>query len=379
MRSGILSFVLLLSFVPSLVRAATTNPDISVIGQPRITWTDDAGDPARLRPVFDIGETELVFDAALNPYARGSFRLTFADGEAGLEEGYFTLLRGLPAGLNLKGGKYRAGFGRLNVVHPHAMPFAERPIVLARYLPGEESFNETGMSVSWRAPLSSDVSVTATVDVLQGDSFRLERASSGDPSDPLEPANGGDDRFAEPRAAWLGRLASFVPFGERSGVEFGLSATEGTNNVAAAARTRVLGTDAKVKWWTGPNAYLVLQGEILRLERDDAGWDPLATAYTRTRTRGDGGYAYADYNWAQRWNAGASYESFADLDQGGARSSAVGLFAGFALLEETTAFRLDWRRIQPARAPGAPDDPEAVQQLTFRVLFSMGPHKVHQF
>ncbi|MEY4071679.1 MAG: hypothetical protein RL721_2293 [Candidatus Eisenbacteria bacterium] len=54
MRSWILSFVLLLSFVPSLVRAATTNPDISVIGQPRITWTDDARGRAlhdRLDPI----------------------------------------------------------------------------------------------------------------------------------------------------------------------------------------------------------------------------------------------------------------------------------------------------------------------------------------
>ena len=49
------------------------NPDISVIGQPFMSWNDAAGDPTRKRPVFDVGETEFVFDAALNPYARGFF------------------------------------------------------------------------------------------------------------------------------------------------------------------------------------------------------------------------------------------------------------------------------------------------------------------
>ena len=56
--------------------------------------------------------------------------------------------------------------------------------------------------------------------------------------------------------------------------------------------------------------------------------------------------------------------------------SAVGLFAGLALMEETTAFRLDWKRSQ--RDVVATTD-DAVQTFTLRVIFSMGPHKAHEF
>ena len=378
MRRVFVCAALVLALTQAPGAHAQLNPDISVVGQPLITWTDDAASPARKRPVLDVGETELVFDAALNPYARGFFTLAFADGEVGVEEGFFSLLRGLPAGIALKGGKYRVGFGKFNLLHPHQVPFAERPGVLTAYLPGEESYNETGADLSYRLPLPTAWSVTASADVLQGDSFRLPREPSAAPDDPLvfDPENG--DAQAEPRAAWVGRLAAFAPVGDRSGVELGFTVTEGTNNVAAWARTRLLGGDVKAKLWTGPNAYVLLQGEILSLDRDEASWDDVASRYTLTGFRGTGGFLFADFNWDRRYNVGASVETFEDPSVAGERQTAFGLFAGFALMEETTAFRLDWRRIQPAAPPGGPD-PEAIQQLTLRAIFSMGPHKAHQF
>lgn len=47
-------------------------------------------------------------------------------------------------------------------------------------------------------------------------------------------------------------------------------------------------------------------------------------------------------------------------------------------MEETTALRLDWRHEQAAALPGE-DDPSAVDTVTLRVVWSMGPHKAHQF
>jgi hypothetical protein len=151
MRRLCLCALLVLACSPApAVRAGTSNPDISVIGQPLIRLTRAR---QQHHPVFGVGETEFVFDAALNPYARGFFTVSLAEGEVGLEEGYFSLLRGLPGGITVKGGKYRVGFGKLNERHPHQYPFAERPGVLAAYLPGEESYNETGLNVSYRLPL----------------------------------------------------------------------------------------------------------------------------------------------------------------------------------------------------------------------------------
>jgi len=350
-------------------RAGVTNPDISAVGQPMFRLTDDPADPNRGRPALDAGEAELVFDAYLNPYARGNFILSFGSGGASVEEGFFTVERGMPAALALKGGKYRCGFGKLNPQHPHALPFAEPFALLRAYLPGAESFNETGVQLSRRFPIAGDLSVNASLDWLQGESFRIARTASGSSSDPL--ANGGDDAAAQTRPAWLGRLAGSTLVGDQSALEFGVSATGGTNNVAAGARTRVLGADVKAKLWNSPNSYVVLQGELLSLSRDVAAWSP-GTGYTTTQVKPVGGYFYADYNFGLRYNLGASYERFQEPTADKPSDQSIGAFAGYSLMEETTAFRADWRRTIPRNSP-------AYNTFSLRAIFSMGPHKAHQF
>ncbi|MEQ1832531.1 MAG: hypothetical protein ABL977_05700, partial [Candidatus Eisenbacteria bacterium] len=125
---------------------------------------------------------------------------------------------------------------------------------------------------------------------------------------------------------------------------------------------------------------LLVQGEYLQQDRDNADWDGINAVYTRERTKRSGGYLFADYNWKQRYNVGASVESYDDPDSPGDTFTGFGAFAGLALMEETTAFRLDWKRTSRSEsaAPSVPaDDP--IQSLTLRVIFSMGPHKAHQF
>ena len=375
-RAASLAALVFASSAPAPARAGVSNPDISVIGQPFARGTDDAADPGRRRFRLDAGETEFIFDAALNPYARGTIVASMGGEGAAVEEGFFTMTRGLPLGLALKGGKYRAGFGRLNALHPHTYPFAERFRVLAEYLPGEESFNETGVQLSEQLALPGGVALTASADWLQGDSFRVPRADSGAPDDPL--ASGGDDRAAEPRPAALGRLASFVQVGERSGVELGASFARGTNNVAAGTLTTLAGADVKAKLWNSPLSYLLLQGEFVALDREDAAWDEAAGAYAKTRVKPSGFYAYADYAFKTRYDAGVSFERWQPAGGGPGWNHAIGAFAGLALMEETTVFRAGVERLQPAGPPGGPE-PDAVHTFTLRVVYSMGPHKAHQF
>jgi hypothetical protein len=364
------------AFLPLPARAGVGNPNLSVIAQPRLVLSSDPADPSRKRPVWDLGETEFVLDDYLNPYVRGNLTLAYAPEEGlALEEGYVDVVRGLPGTLNLRLGRWRAGFGKLNPQHPHVYPFAERFGVLATFLPGEEGLNETGLQASLRLPSPGEVALTASVDWLRGDSFRREREDSGFATDPLTGTDAGD-RTAEARPAALGRLSAFAPVGERSGLELGVSATEGTNNVAARTTTRVVGFDAKAKLWNGERSYLLLQGEALKLTRQDAGWD--GSDYTTAEVSPWGWYLFGDYNWGQRWNTGASYERFQADTVDAAWNHAVGIFAGFAVMEETTALRLDWRREQTG-APAGAVDPDAVDVVTLRVIWSMGPHKAHQF
>lgn len=357
--------------------AGVVNPDVSLIGQPTARWTDDPFSPGRRRWVLDAGETELMLDAPLNPYARGAAVFSFAGNGVSVEEAYFLLERGLPAGLALKGGRYRAGFGKLNPSHPHAWPFADRPRVLAAYLPGAESFAETGVQLSEQVALPHDVALTLAGDWLQGDSFRVMRDTTAlAAGDPLRTAAG--DRADEPRPAALGRASAFVPIGDRSGLELGTSWTQGTNNVAAATRTTVWGADAKLKYWTGASAYVLAQAEYLALDRENASWDAARAAYASASARPGGGYAFVDWNFDARHDAGAWAERYQDPGAGGAAASGFGVFAGLALMEETTSFRIGWDRHAPAHTAGAPAS-GAVQTITLRVLYSMGPHKAHQF
>ncbi len=359
--------VLAVAACPRICDAGPVNPDISVIARPAIRWTGDPDDPDRKRVTMDVGETEIVFDAALNPYARGFLALSLGEEGLELEEGYFTLVRGLPLELALRGGKYRAGFGRLNAAHPHTDPFPERFGVLKAYLPGEESLNETGLSVARRIAVAGEFSVNLAADWLQGDSFRISR-EPGPEGDPLRA--GGDDDAALSRPAFLGRLSGFTMIGDRSALEIGVSGTAGTNNVAAETRTAVFGLDAKARVATSPRAHLVLQGELLHLSREDAAWSTTSGYESSTESR-TGGYAFADYTFADRYNLGASFERFAPPGAADI-ASAAGLFAGLSLLEETTAFRAGWVRTDPGAG-------RAFHAFSLRVVYSMGPHKAHWF
>jgi hypothetical protein len=249
--------------------------------------------------------------------------------------------------------------------------------VLSTYLPGEESLNETAVELSGRIPAPGDFSLTASADWMQGDSFRIEREPGGASNDPLLTSEG--DKSDEPRAAALARIAGFAGIGDRSGVELGVSGTAGTNNVAAGARTIIYGADAKAKLWTSENAYLLVQAEYLRRELDSAGWDSTSAAYTTEEIKSNGGYIYADYAFKIRYNAGAAYERYQQPVTDGPWDQAFKVYAGFSLMEETTAFRIDWDHFAPGTPDGATESPEAVDTITLRVVFSMGPHKAHQF
>jgi len=379
-RSTIAAALLLAAaFGPATAGAGVVNPDISVLGQPFMRWTNDPSDPSPKRVTFDPGEVEMVYDSYLNPYAKGYFVTSLGNDGLALEEGYFTLLRGLPGGLALKGGKYRVGFGKLNPMHPHAVPFAERPRVLAAYLPGDEAFNETGFSLSERVPLPGTFSLTASGEWLQGDSFRIRRTPDGGAGDPLAADPQGGDRAGEARPAFVGALSGFGSIGDRSGYEVALYATGGTNNVAAATRTAIYDAAGKLKLWTAANSYLLVQGEVLKLDREEAGWDSVTAVYTKTRVRPIGGSLYADYNFGPRYDAGLSCERFQQATADRTWDQAVGAFVGLALMEETTSFRLEWSRLMPGTPPGETTAPKAVDTVSIRVIYSMGPHKAHQF
>ena len=131
---------------------ATMNPDIGVIGDFQGSYISRGKKNINAY----LNETELSLQAAVDPYARADFFISFArDPETGkygveVEEGYLTTLS-LPARLQLRVGKFKEAVGRINPVHAHALPFIDMPNAYVNYF-GEEGLNDEGASLSWLLP-----------------------------------------------------------------------------------------------------------------------------------------------------------------------------------------------------------------------------------
>jgi len=335
--------------MPEIIRAGVVNPDISVIGQILYKYHDDKSVQDARKPTLDLGETELVFDSYLNPYAKGTFVFTVGSDGLGTEEAYMDVVKGLPDGFAVRGGKYRLGFGKLNPAHPHAYSFIDPPRVMAAMLPGEDGFNEVATRASYFLPTSGSWASDITADIIKGASFHPDETAS--------------------RAGWVARWNNSVLLGDTTPLDMGISATQGTNNVQWGTRTEVYGADIKTKIPFSSLTNLTLQAEYFYNN---------STVVVDTTT-GDtshmgrqGFYAFADLKFKQRYNAGIIYDQYNPVENKNLTNRAVKGFVGYSLLEETTLLRLTYERFKPENNP-------AVHTVMLQVLFSMGPHKAHQF
>jgi len=110
------------------------NPGISVIGN----FLGTVGrNPVRPVSTLEMHETEIAFQAIVDPFARADFFVSLTPEGIELEEGYLTFTA-LPAGLVAKVGKMRAAFGKVNALHNDGLPWVDRPLVTENLAAGEE-------------------------------------------------------------------------------------------------------------------------------------------------------------------------------------------------------------------------------------------------
>jgi hypothetical protein len=133
-------------------------------------------------------------------------------------------------------------------------------------------------------------------------------------------------------------------------------------------RTWIGGLDVKYRYRPSRNTALQIETEALirQDERRGGGHD-----------NSWGGYGYVDYRFLQRYNVGAIGEYVRaeleeDMELVTRESWRVGLFAGFAPVEETSILRLVGHRTEPFEGDG-------FWELTMQLVFSLGPHQPHNF
>jgi hypothetical protein len=204
------------------------NPDIGVIGDFRGSYISKG------QKNFDLylNETEVSLQAAVDPYARADFFLSFSrDPETGkygveVEEGYLTTLS-LPARLQLKVGKFRNAVGRLNTVHPHALPFIDMPNAYVNFF-GEEGLNDEGVSVSWLLPTKA---------FYQELLFQVTSGYSESPAFTRSEGN---------RLLYVSHLKNFFTLNDDNTLELGLTGISGPNDSARVSNMAAV--DLTYKW-----------------------------------------------------------------------------------------------------------------------------------
>lgn len=208
--------------------SASANPDLSVIGDFRGNYQSN------YQRHFDatLHETEISIQSVVDPYARADFFFSLSrNPETGafgaeVEEGYLTTLS-LPAHLQLKAGKFRQMLGRINPIHPHALPFVDLPNAYVRFF-GEEGMNDEGLQLSWLLPnhtFFQELTVELTDGPRESPSFM---------------------RSSKDNYLGLVHLKNFWDLTANATLEFGLTGISGPN--ASDQITSIAAADLTYKW-----------------------------------------------------------------------------------------------------------------------------------
>src|SRR6184192_3976051 len=326
--------------------AKALNPDISAIGD----FIAVAGhNPVQPSPSLEMHESELGFQAIIDPYARGDFFLSFGEEGVNLEEGYITFTA-LPAGFVAKVGKMRSVFGKVNLMHNHVLPWVDRPLVTTNLVGGEDGIDDAGFSLQRILPAPKGIFLEATGQIFRGDS---------------------DDVFAAQQrsdVSTVEHLRGYRDITESTNVDIGVSYARGHNNgnvtLPGDFITQLYGVDATVRWKPLRRSIyhsFVGRSELIWSQRQQ---------FPREQ-RSFGFYASGDYQFGRRWFSGGRFDwsdrgQFDNLTDKGAAATLTYWPSEFSQLRGEYRF---------TRYAENRDSNELLMQL----IFSLGAHGAHPF
>jgi len=324
------------------------NPDMAVIGDFLGAAGKNAVYPS---PSLEMHESEASFQAIVDPYARGDFFISFGEEGVELEEGYITFTS-LPGALLGKVGKMRSAFGKVNGLHNHVLPWADRPLVINNLTGGEEGIGGAGLSLAGLIPAGT-LFLEATGQVFRGDSGELFHASER-----------GD-------LAYVGHLRAYRDLGDSNNVDVGASYSRGHNASGVVDgvdvgrfTTGLFGLDATYRW--RPLRRSIYHSFVGRTE-----WIKSRRDQPFGRQDATGWYASGDYQFARRWFVGGRYDRSARAEDASLLDKGGSVLLTF-WPSEFSQVRGQYRRTNFAEGVGA-------NEFLFQFQFSMGAHGAHPF
>jgi TolA-binding protein len=315
------------------------NPDIAVIGN----FIGKAGEANEFeeRPSASLQESEISFQAFVDPYAQAKFFVAVGPDGAEVEEGFINFIA-LPHDLTLKVGKLKAAFGKINAMHAHVRPWIDAPLVLNNFF-GAEGLADSGVSASRIFPNRFNVFVEATGEVYSGNAEGVFEAQNL------------NDLF------YLGHLKAYRDLSEQSNIELGTSFARGTL-AETGGSSEFGGLDLTYRYkplQRGLYRSFISRTELIANRR--AGSDDHAFGF----------YTSADYQFAQRWYAGVRLDRADHPDDPNFTDRGASVTLTF-WPSEFSQLRAQGRRIRYGNGP-------TINELLMQVQFSIGAHGAHSF
>lgn len=353
-------------FGASIGNAKVFNPDIAVIGDFLGAAGDNPVQPDPFGPgthpnALQLHESEAAFQAVVDPYARADFFISFGEEGVNVEEGFITLTS-LPGGLLTKVGKMRAAFGKVNSLHNHVLPWADRPLVTGNLVGGEDGINDAGISVARLIP-NPWIFLEATGQVFRGDSG-------------LDPT--GSPLFQTTRRSelsYVSHLRGYKDLSDNANIDLGASYSHGHNGVSdgnladpGSLVTQLYGIDATYRWKPLQRSIyhsFVGRGEWIWSRRDQL----------NGLQSGMGMYVSGDYQVGRRWFTGVRLDRSAHAND----ASLVDTGGSFTVTywqSEFSQVRAQYRRTNYETAPSIVS---SANELLFQFQFSIGAHGAHPF
>lgn len=316
---------------------------------------------------FNLREAELNIYAPVDPYFNLYATIPITEKGVQLEEAYF-VTTSLPAGLQLKGGKFRSGFGRLNAFHPHAWDFVDAPLAYRAFL-GEEGLNETGLQLTYLAKLP--IFTVLGIEALQGQNPVLFRSDAG----------------WGLRAFSAFAKASF-DFASDHTLLFGASVTKGRTATGTVGpetpfdgRSTLYDAELTYKWKPSKQKSLMIQTEYLFRHQSGNILDAAGDVLDPLMRSQDGWYIQAVRQWG-RWRVAARCDALG-VFRDGYILSGEGIDFGkrpfrlSAALEfnptEFSRLRLQYNYDRSSRSN------KVNNELLIQAIFTIGAHAAHPF
>jgi hypothetical protein len=362
--------------------SALSNPNISLVLNAYAYSSNLTNDELKNRAIrgyttdgidrkngFNLDSAELAIYAPVDPYFNLYATIPVTEDGTTVEEAYF-VTTSLPTGNQIKAGKFKSGFGRLNSQHSHVWDFVDNPLPYRAFIGfGDEGIDEKGVQYTYLPPLP--FYTILGVEVLQGENKTLF----------------GPDATGGPHAYTAFAKAS-LDVSDNASILFGPSVITGktkTSTVQAnsdfTGDSTLYGFEFTYKWKPSKFQGFKIQSEYLYRSQYGDLTDTTFGTVQRLERYQDGFYIQSVYLW-NRWEFGARYDMLSifmdDYSLGGAKQD-----IGRRPWRATAMIDYTFSEFSLLRLQYNHDESDIYGKVNHEVflqmLFSIGAHPAHQF